>query len=303
MSVLRSPSSWPRWRHSTPHSPTSPGNRGHPGATHLAVDGYTLALAACLLPSGALGDRYGRRGCRDRTATVRLASASPILGQPHPDHRRPRGRGPRRSVRQAGDAFDSHRQFPSAQRSKAVGIWSWRRRIGGHRRTHGSGLLLEKWSWHAIFSGRAGVSAVLFALAFTIPSSRDEHPSTFDIRGAVLRRRGDRALVLGIIAAPGRAGSTRGCSPRSSAAWPPERSSQSVEARTEPTLLDGACSATRTFGVGAVSLMMQFLANSVCSSSSSSTCSSCSATRRCSRRSRSHRSRWSHRAVGGGRRG
>ncbi|MEC9324118.1 MAG: MFS transporter, partial [Actinomycetota bacterium] len=28
------------------------------------VDGYTLALACLLLPAGAVGDRYGRRGAR-----------------------------------------------------------------------------------------------------------------------------------------------------------------------------------------------------------------------------------------------
>lgn len=30
------------------------------------VDGYTLAIACLLMPAGAIGDRYGRRGARYR---------------------------------------------------------------------------------------------------------------------------------------------------------------------------------------------------------------------------------------------
>ena len=70
------------------------------------VDGYTLVLACLLLPAGALGDRYGRRGA----LLVGLAIFGTRLvrsddpRQPGADHRRPRGRGRRRGVHHARHA-------------------------------------------------------------------------------------------------------------------------------------------------------------------------------------------------------
>ncbi|MBM4541820.1 MFS transporter, partial [Rhodococcus hoagii] len=132
------------------------------------VDGYTLALACLLLPSGALGDRYGRRGLLVIGLLLfGLASASPILLDS------PTQIIGARAVAGLGAAFVMPAtlsiltaSFPAAQRSKAVGIWSGVAGSGGIAGLIGSGLLLEKWSWHAIFIGLAGVSAVLFALAF-----------------------------------------------------------------------------------------------------------------------------------------
>nr|WP_246398406.1 MFS transporter [Mycobacterium vicinigordonae] len=44
------------------------------------VDGYTLALACLLLPAGAIGDRYGRRGALLAGLTIfSLASVAPAL--------------------------------------------------------------------------------------------------------------------------------------------------------------------------------------------------------------------------------
>ncbi|ORL03311.1 MFS transporter [Prescottella equi] len=226
------------------------------------VDGYTLALACLLLPSGALGDRYGRRGLLVIGLLLfGLASASPILLDS------PTQIIGARAVAGLGAAFVMPAtlsiltaSFPAEQRSKAVGIWSGVAGSGGIAGLIGSGLLLEKWSWHAIFIGLAGVSAVLFALAFTIPSSRDEHPSTFDIRGAVLSAGAIGLFVLGIIEAPGRgwldpwvlAAIVGGLAAGALFAV--------VEARTEHPLLDVRLFGNRTFGVGAVSLLMQFLA-------------------------------------------
>lgn len=44
------------------------------------IDGYTLVLACLLLPAGAIGDRYGRRGALlIGLAVFVLASAAPLL--------------------------------------------------------------------------------------------------------------------------------------------------------------------------------------------------------------------------------
>src|SRR4051794_4806249 len=44
------------------------------------VDGYTLVLACLLLPAGAIGDRYGRRGAMlGGLAVFSVASIAPLL--------------------------------------------------------------------------------------------------------------------------------------------------------------------------------------------------------------------------------
>src|SRR5689334_23827060 len=44
------------------------------------VDGYTLVLACLLLPAGAIGDRYGRRGALlIGLAIFSLASVAPVF--------------------------------------------------------------------------------------------------------------------------------------------------------------------------------------------------------------------------------
>ncbi|PTR24842.1 EmrB/QacA subfamily drug resistance transporter [Rhodococcus sp. OK519] len=226
------------------------------------VDGYTLALACLLLPSGALGDRYGRRGLLIVGLLVfGLASAAPILLDS------PTEIIAARAVAGIGAALVMPAtlsiltaSFPATQRAKAVGIWSGVAGSGGVAGLIGSGLLLEKWSWHAIFIGLAVASAVLFVLAFSIPSSRDEHPYSFDIPGAVLSAGSIGLFVLGIIEAPQRgwldpwvlAAIVGGIAAGVVFAV--------VEARTEHPLLDVRLFRNRTFGVGAVSLLMQFLA-------------------------------------------
>lgn len=226
------------------------------------VDGYTLALACLLLPSGALGDRYGRRGVLVFGLLVfGIASASPIVLDT------PTWIIAARAVAGVGAAFVMPAtlsiltaSFPAAQRAKAVGIWSGVAGSGGIAGLIGSGLLLEKWSWHAIFIGLAVASAVLFVLAFTIPSSRDDHSYPFDARGAVLSAGSIGLFVLGIIEAPQRgwldpwvlAAIVGGLAAGAVFAV--------VETRTEHPLLDVRLFGNRSFGVGAASLTLQFLA-------------------------------------------
>ncbi|QKT13492.1 MFS transporter [Rhodococcus sp. W8901] len=226
------------------------------------VDGYTLTLACLLLPAGALGDHYGRRGVLVFGLFVfGVASALPILVDS------PAWLIGARAASGIGAAFVMPAtlsiltaSFPAAQRSKAVGIWSGVAGSGGIAGLIGSGLLLEQWSWHSIFIGLAAVSAVLFALSFTIPSSRDEHPSAFDVRGGVLIAGAIGVFVLGIIEAPQRgwldplvlAAVVGGLAAAAVFAM--------VELRVAHPLLDVRLFRNRTFGVGATSLLLQFFA-------------------------------------------
>ncbi len=172
-----------------------PGHRGHPGATHLDRRRLHIALACLLLPSGALGDRYGRRGLLViGTAAVRagVGVADPA-GQPTQiiAPARSRASAQRSSCRTTlrfSPPVSLRRNDPGPS---ASGRASQDR---GHRRTHRIGPTARKGPGHAIFIGLAGVSAVLFALAVHHPVLAGRAP--VDVRhprrGA--ERRGDRAL-------------------------------------------------------------------------------------------------------------
>src|SRR5690606_22559524 len=117
------------------------------------VDGYTLVLACLLLPAGAIGDRYGRRGAMlVGLGLFTVASAAP----PVPD-------GPltlilSRMVAGVGAAFVMPATlslltaaYPRAQRNKAVGIWAAVAGSGAVVGFLGTGVLLHFWSWPSIF--------------------------------------------------------------------------------------------------------------------------------------------------------
>lgn len=226
------------------------------------VDGYTLALACLLLPAGSLGDHYGRRGILVfGLAVFGAAAAVPILLDS------PGWLIAARVTGGIGAAFVMPAtlsvltaSFPAAQRAKAVGIWSGVAGSGGIAGLIGSGLLLERWSWHSIFIGLAAVSAVLFAAAFTIPSSRDEHPSAIDVRGAVLIAGAVGLFVLGIIEAPQRGWLDPWVLTAIAGGLAAAAAFVAVELRTPHPLLDVRLFRNRAFGVGAASLLLQFFA-------------------------------------------
>lgn len=149
------------------------------------VDGYTLVLACLLLPAGAFGDRYGRRGALlIGLAVFTAASVAPIFLD-----------GPvelilSRAVAGAGAAFVMPATlslltaaYPKSERNKAVGIWAG---VAGSGAVLGflvTGLLLQFWSWQSIFWAFAGAGALLFVLAWTVSSSRDEDAAPWIGRG------------------------------------------------------------------------------------------------------------------------
>jgi MFS family permease len=134
------------------------------------IDGYTLTLACLLLPAGAVGDRYGRRGALlIGLAIFTAASIAPIFLD-----------GPvqlilARAVAGAGAAFVMPATlslltaaYPKAERNKAVGIWAG---VAGSGAVLGflvTGILLHFWSWQSIFCAFTGAGVLLFALTCTV---------------------------------------------------------------------------------------------------------------------------------------
>ncbi|MGO9506995.1 MAG: MFS transporter [Mycobacterium sp.] len=170
------------------------------------VDGYTLALACLLLPAGALGDRYGRRGALLAGLLI-FAVGSMAPAMLHSPLQIIAGR----AVAGVGAAFVMPATlslltvaYPKEARMKAVGIWAGTAGSGGVLGMLGSGLLLRFWDWHAIFWTLGIVGLVIFALGCTVSSSRDGTAPRVDSPGAVLIGAAVAISVFAILEAPNR---------------------------------------------------------------------------------------------------
>jgi EmrB/QacA subfamily drug resistance transporter len=170
------------------------------------VDGYTVALACLLLPAGAIGDRYGRRGALLIGLVVfALGSLAPAILHSPPLIIASR------TVAGVGAAFVMPATlslltvaYPKTERIKAVGIWAGTAGSGGVLGMLGSGLLLRFWDWHAIFLSLGIAALVIFALAATVETSRDENAPRIDSLGAVLIGGAAAIAVAAILQAPDR---------------------------------------------------------------------------------------------------
>ncbi len=170
------------------------------------VDGYTVALACLLLPAGAIGDRYGRRGALLIGLVVfSLGSAAPAILHSPPQIIAGR------AVAGIGAAFVMPATlslltvaYPKEDRAKAVGIWAGTAGSGAVLGMLGSGLLLKFWDWHAIFWSLGIAGLVIFALACTVGPSRDNTAPRIDTPGALLIGAALAITVAAILEAPNR---------------------------------------------------------------------------------------------------
>ncbi|TQC50046.1 MFS transporter [Rhodococcus sp. WS4] len=227
------------------------------------VDGYTLTLAALLLPAGALGDRYGRRGLLMAGLLIfGVATAIPIVNDA------PEWIIGSRAMAGVGAALVMPATlslltagFPPAHRGRAVGIWSGVAGSGAIAGLLVSGLLLERWSWHSIFCSLTVVSALIFVTGFTISSSRETERPPLDLPGTGLIAAAVGLFVLGTIEAPQRGWLDPVVLGLLVGGLAAAAVFALVELRRKRPLLDVRLFANRAFGSGSMSLLLQFLAS------------------------------------------
>ncbi len=170
------------------------------------VDGYTVALACLLLPAGAIGDRYSRKGALLAGLVIfALGSIAPAL------LRSPVQIIAGRSLAGIGAALVMPATlslltvaYPKEDRMKAVGLWAGTAGSGGVLGMLGSGLLLRFWDWHAIFWALGIAALTVLALARVVASSRDNAAPPVDWLGAVLIGAALAIAVAAILEAPER---------------------------------------------------------------------------------------------------
>ncbi|WP_006245100.1 MFS transporter [Mycolicibacterium tusciae] len=227
------------------------------------VDGYTLVLACLLLPAGAIGDRYGRRGALvGGLAIFAVASIAPVfLDSPVQIILA-------RALAGVGAAFVMPATlslltaaFPKSERNKAVGIWAGVASSGAIVGFMGTGLLLQVFSWQSIFYAFTASAVALIICTLTIRSSRDETATPIDGIGAVLIGSAVAVFVFGVVEAPVR-GWTHpvvwGCMV---AGVGLAVAFAMVELRRRHPLLDVRLFARPDFATGSVGITILFFAN------------------------------------------
>ena len=169
------------------------------------VSVYSLVFAGALFTTGALGDRFGRKGALQFGLIVYLAgtllatwstSIEQLIGY--------------RAVMGLGGAFIMPSTlsiliniFPPDERPKAIAIWAACIGAAPPLGPVISGVLLE----HFWYGGAFLVNVPLIVLAlvagwFLLPTSRDPEQAAFDPGGAVTSIVGIVALVYALIQAP-----------------------------------------------------------------------------------------------------
>jgi len=169
------------------------------------VASYSLVFAGLLFTSGALGDRFGRKGAlqlglaifflaslvaSQATSTTQVIVCRAVMG--------------------VGAAFIMPSTlsilvnvFPARERAKAIAIWAATVGIAGSIGPVITGYVLVHFWFGAAFLVYLPVIALAFVGGwFFVPKSRDPHEARLDPIGALLSIAGVSTLVFALIQAP-----------------------------------------------------------------------------------------------------
>jgi EmrB/QacA subfamily drug resistance transporter len=166
------------------------------------ADAYTVALAALVLPLGALGDRWGRRGLLVAgTALFGAASLAAAFAQAaHTLIALRAVMGIAAAMIMPGTLSTITAALPDEQRARGVAIWAGFASAGGILGLLVAGVLLEPFDWRSIFVTSAALAvAAGVAATFLAPNTHEAEPRQVDGVGAATVALGVGALVYGII--------------------------------------------------------------------------------------------------------
>ncbi|TQM44995.1 MFS transporter [Pseudonocardia cypriaca] len=168
------------------------------------VDGYVLVFACLVIPGGAAGDRFGRKGVLTAgLATVALGALVSALAPTIPvllAGRVVAGIGAAAVLPNTLGCL--LHATPPERRPAAIGWWAAATGVGGIIGNVGGGALLAAGGWRSLF---AGVVPIAVALAVAVAATTPVSPRTArPLRpvATLMLTGGTFALLLGIIEAP-----------------------------------------------------------------------------------------------------
>ena len=178
----------------------------HPSATEVLwiIDSYLVAFGCLLIPSGALGDRYGRKammllGLAVLAVGSALSAVAPsvlilLLG---------------RAAAGAGAALILPNSlallvgsFPVSRHGYAIAVWTAMAGIGGAVGNLLGGLILQFFDWQALFTIAVPLAVIGLMLTAWATPKLSTHDNPLNIGGAFILVVGIFALLFGIIEGP-----------------------------------------------------------------------------------------------------
>ena len=163
------------------------------------INGYTLVLAALLLPVGAIGDRWGRKPVLVLGIMV-FATASVVAGFSGTATalllaRLVAGVGAAMIMPVTLSVVTS--SFPADKRAGAIGIWAGFAGAGGILGLFFSSAMVDWFSWRWVFALPVVlcIGSLLLTLA-VVNNSRELHEHSFDALGGVLSALAIGGIVL-----------------------------------------------------------------------------------------------------------
>ena len=169
------------------------------------INGYTIALAALLLPIGAIGDRYGRKKvlmagltlfALANVAAAFSTSVSMLIAL-----RVTAGVGAAMIMPVTLSVITS--SFPAGDRDRAVGVWAGVAGGGAILGLFVSSAVVDYLSWPLVFALPVVLAAVSLVMTIRdVPHSSEHQVGRFDVVGSVLSALALGMLVLGIHEGP-----------------------------------------------------------------------------------------------------
>ena len=171
------------------------------------INGYTMALAALLLPIGAIGDRWGRKPIL-LSGLALFAGANLLAGSAGSVEVLLLARivaGVAAAMIMPVTLSVITSSFPADQRARAVGIWSGFAGAGGILGLFVSSFLIDRFTWPWLFALPVLFAVVSLTMSVrAVGNSREQHEGRFDVLGSLLSALAIGGLVLGIHEGPER---------------------------------------------------------------------------------------------------
>lgn len=224
------------------------------------INAYTIALAALLMPVGAIGDRWGRRpvlltglvvfGLASVGAavapTVGAMIAARVLA----------GVGAAMVMPVTLSVITS--SFPEDERPRAIGIWAGFAGAGGILGLWMSAIMVDFVSWRWLFSLPVVMIGTALVLSWLVVPNSQERAGRFDTVGSVLSALAIGGLIFGIHEGPERGWGD------ALAVWPLAIGVLALvafvvwELRTEHPLLDVTAFRNRGLASGSLTITLLF---------------------------------------------